>query len=70
MINRNTLIALAAATLVLFVAAGLIGEDNDFLGIVDDIVWIGFIACALGLVVLSVGVLVRSVARSRSRDAS
>ena len=36
MINRKTLIGLAVATLVLFVAGGAIGEDNDVLWIVDD----------------------------------
>jgi|Tabmets5t2r1_1033131.scaffolds.fasta_scaffold196796_2 hypothetical protein len=67
MINRRTLIGLAALTLVLFVAASAIGEDNDVLWIVDDIVFFGFIGCALALVVLSVGVLVRSLADSRRR---
>jgi hypothetical protein len=65
MINRNTLIGLAAATLVLFVAAAAIGEGNDVLWILDDIIFYGFIACALTLVVMSVGVLVRSLGRSR-----
>jgi hypothetical protein len=67
-INRKTLIGLAAATVVLFVVGGAIGEDNDVLWIVDDIVFFGFIACAVALIVLSVGVLVRSVARSRTRS--
>ena len=65
MINRNTLIGLAAATVVLFIGAAAIGQDNDFLWIVDDITWYGFLACAIALVVLTVGVLVKSVARSR-----
>ena len=65
MINRNTLIGLAAATFALLLASAAIGSDNDVLWIVDDIVWIGFLACALALIVLSVGVLVRSVTRSR-----
>jgi hypothetical protein len=68
MINRRTLIGLAGLTLVLFVAAGAIGEDNDVLWIVDDVVFFGFIGCALALVVLSVGVLVRSLADSRRRS--
>jgi hypothetical protein len=68
MINRTTLIGLAALTLVLFVAAGAIGEDNDVLWIVDDIVFFGFIGCALALIVLSVGVLVRSLSASRRRS--
>jgi hypothetical protein len=70
MINRNTLIGLAIATAVLFVAAAAIGEDNDVLWIVDDIVYFSFIGCALALVVLSVAVLVRSVMRSRQNSSS
>ena len=68
MINRKTLIGLAVVTAVLFVAAGAIGEDNDVLWIVDDIVFWGFIGCALALVVLSVTVLVRALTRSRTRS--
>jgi hypothetical protein len=67
MINRKTLIGLAALTLVLFVAAGAIGEDNDVLWIVDDVVFFAFIGCAVALIVLSVGVLVRSLTGSRRR---
>jgi hypothetical protein len=69
MINRTTLAGLAAVTFVLLIASAAMGEDfgegNNFLWTVGDIVWFGFLACALGLVVLSVGVLVRSLARSR-----
>jgi hypothetical protein len=65
MINRNTLIGLAVATVVLFAGAAVIGEDNDVLWIVDDIVWFGFLACALALVVLTVAVLVKAATRSR-----
>jgi hypothetical protein len=65
MINRNTLIALAGITLALFIAGTAIGEDNDVLWIVDELVFYGFLACALALVALSVAVLVRSVRRSR-----
>ena len=61
MINRTTLIVLAAVTFVLMVSSALIGQDNDFLWIVDDIVWFGFLACALALIVLSVTVLVRAM---------
>jgi hypothetical protein len=67
-INRKTLIGLAIATLVLFVAGAAIGEDNDVLWIVDDIVFFGFIGCLVALIVLSVGVIVRSLARSRTRS--
>jgi hypothetical protein len=65
MINRKTLIGLAIATLVLFVGAAAIGQDTDFLWIVDDITWYGFLACALALVVFTVAVLVKSLSRSR-----
>ncbi len=65
MINRTTLAGLAAVTFVLLVASAAIGEGNDFLWIVDDVVWLGFLLCALALVVLTVGVLVRSLVRSR-----
>jgi hypothetical protein len=64
-INRTTLAGLAAVTFVLLVASAAIGEGNDFLWIVDDVVWLGFLLCALALVVLTVGVLVRSLVRSR-----
>lgn len=65
MINRTTLIGLAAATFVLMVCSALIGQDNDFLWIVDDIAWFGFLACALALIVLSITVLVRAMTRGR-----
>jgi hypothetical protein len=67
-INRKTLVGLAAVTAVLFVVAGIIGEDNDVLWIVDDVVFWGFVGCALALVVLSVAVLVRALTRSRTRS--
>jgi hypothetical protein len=70
MINRNTLIGLAAATFVLLLGSAAIGSDNDVLWIVDDIVWVGFLVCALALIVLSVGVLVRSLTRSRRAGSS
>ena len=43
----------------------VIGEDNDVLWIVDDIVFFGFILCAIALIALSAGVLVRSLKSSR-----
>ena len=66
MINRKTLIGLAAVTVVLFVVGGAIGENNDVLWIVDDIVFFGFIGCLVALVVLSIAALVRSLTRSRA----
>jgi hypothetical protein len=63
-INRMTLIGLAVATLVLFIAGAAIGQDNDVLWIVDDIVFFGFLGCAVALVALSIAALVRSMTRS------
>ena len=63
MINRTTLAALAAVTLGLFIASAAMGEDfgegNAFLWTLADVVWIGFLLCALALVVSTIGVLVR-----------
>jgi len=74
MINRNTLIGLAAATFALLLASAAMGQDfgegNAFLYTLGDIVWFGFLTCALALVVLSVGVLVRSMTRSRGTRSS
>jgi hypothetical protein len=67
MLTAKTLKYLAAATAVLFAIGAAIGQDNDFLWIVDDIVFLGFILCAIALIVLSAGVLVRSL---KSRQAS
>jgi hypothetical protein len=54
------------ATAVLFAAGAAIAEDRDVLWIVDDLVWFGFLLCAIALIVLSAGVLVRSL---KSRQA-
>jgi hypothetical protein len=74
MINRKTLIGLAAATFVLLVASAAMGEDfgegNAFLWTIADIVWISLIACALALVGLTVAVLVRAMTRSRRTRSS
>jgi hypothetical protein len=75
MINRTTLAGLAAVTFALFIASAAMGEDfgegNALLWTLGDIVWGGFLLCALALVALTVGVLVRSRAQSRrSRGAS
>ena len=75
MINRTTLAVLAAVTFALFIASAAMGEDfgegNALLWTLGDIVWGGFLLCALALVALTVGVLVRSRAQSRrSRGAS
>ena len=64
MINRTTLAGLAAVTFVLFIVSAAMGQDfgqgNAFLWTLGDIVWGGFLLCALALVVLTVGVLIRS----------
>lgn len=69
MINRSTLIGLAAATFVLFVASAAMGQEfgegNALLWTIGDIVWFGFLACALALIVLSVTVLVRAMTHGR-----
>jgi hypothetical protein len=74
MINRKTLIALAAVTLALLIASAAMGEDfgegNALLWTIGDIVWGGFLGCAVALIVLSVGVLVRSLTRSRRAHSS
>jgi hypothetical protein len=74
MINRKTLIALAAVTLALLLASAAMGEDfgegNALLWTIGDIVWGGFLGCAVALIVLSVGVLVRSLTRSRRAPSS
>jgi hypothetical protein len=63
MINRTTLAVLAALTFGLFVASAAMGQDfgegDAFLWTLGDIVWIGFLLCALALVVSTVAVLVR-----------
>ncbi len=61
MLTAKTLKYLAVATAVLFAVGALIGEDRDFLFIVDELVFVGFLLCAVALIVLSAGVLVRSV---------
>lgn len=69
MINRNTLIALAAATFVLFIVNASLGKDwgdgNASLTALSNLLWFAFLACALALVVSTAAVLIRSVARTR-----
>jgi hypothetical protein len=63
MINRTTLAILAGVTFALFVAGAAMGEDfgegNAFLWTLGDIVWTGFLLCALALILSTIGVLVR-----------
>ena len=74
MINRKTLIGLAAATFVLLVVSAAMGQDfgegDAFLWTLGDIVWFSLIACALALVALTVAVLVRAMTRSRRSRSS
>jgi hypothetical protein len=65
MLTAKTLKYLAAATAVLFAIGAAIGEDRDVLWIVDDLLLVGFLLCAIALIVVSAGVLVRSVKSSR-----
>lgn len=65
MLTAKTLKYLAAVTAVLFAGGVLIGEDNDVLWILDDVIFFGFILCAIALIALSAGVLVRSLKSSR-----
>ena len=67
MLTAKTLKYLAALTAVLFVGGAAIGSDRDVLWILDDIVFFGFLLCAMALIVVSAGVLVRSLKASRER---
>jgi hypothetical protein len=69
MLTAKTLKYLAAVTAVLFAVAAAIGEGNDVLWILDDIIFFAFLLSALALIVLSAGVLVRSL-RSAQRNSS
>ncbi|HEX6714915.1 MAG TPA: hypothetical protein VF066_16105 [Thermoleophilaceae bacterium] len=70
MFTAKTLKILAAVTLVEFAVAAAIGDDRDVLWIVDDLLFFGLIISVLALILLSVGVLVKSRSRARSRDAT
>jgi heme/copper-type cytochrome/quinol oxidase subunit 2 len=68
MFTAKALKILAAVTLVEFAVSAAIGEDHDVLWILDDILWFALILSVLALIVLTVGVLVKS--RRRSHGAS
>jgi hypothetical protein len=70
MLTAKTLKYLAVVTAILFAAAALIGEGNDVLWILDDIIYIGFLLCALALIVLTVGVLARHFTSSQRGERS
>jgi hypothetical protein len=65
MLTAKTLKYLAAATAVLFAASAAIGDGRDVLWIVDDVIFVLFVLCAIALIVLSVGVLVRNMKSSQ-----
>lgn len=69
MFTAKTLKILAAITLVEFVAAAAIGDDKDVLWIVDDVLFFGLILSVLALIVLTVGVLVKSRKRTGNAPA-
>jgi hypothetical protein len=68
MFTAKTLKYLAAVTAVLFAIVALIGDDRDVLWIVDDLLWFGFLLCAVLLIVLTVGVLVRGLRQRPPRS--
>jgi hypothetical protein len=68
MLTAKTLKYLTAVTAVLFAASALIGDDRDVLWIVDDLIWFGFLLCAILLIVLSAGVLARSLKSSQRAE--
>ena len=74
MINRNTLIALAATTFALFIVNAALGKDwgdgNAFLTALSNLLWFAFLGCALALIVSTAAVLIRSVSRTRRTRSS
>ena len=69
MFTAKTLKILAAITLVEFAVSAAIGDGRDVLWILDDILFFALILSVLALVVLTVGVLVKSRGASRSASA-
>jgi hypothetical protein len=67
MLTSKTLKYLAGLTAVLFIASWAMGDDNDVLWILDDVVWYGLLLCALTLIVLSATVLVRHLSSPARR---
>jgi hypothetical protein len=66
MVTRRSLGALALATLVLFAAAGLIGNHrHGAVAVISDIAWFGFLICLVLLVVGSATVIMRGRTRLR-----
>ena len=70
MFTAKTLKILAAVTVVLFAASAAIGSHNDVLWVLDDIIFFAFILSALLLIVLTIGVLTKSLGRSRNNQSA
>jgi hypothetical protein len=66
MFTRRNYVILAAITAVLFVTTGAIGADHDVLWVLDDVLFFAFIASALLLVVMTIGILVKAVTRRKT----
>ena len=66
MFTARTLKILAAVTLVLIAVSAAIGNDRDVLWVLDDILFFALILSVLLLVVLTGGVLVKSLRGSRN----
>ena len=66
MFTAKTLKILAAVTLVLIAVSAAIGNDRDVLWVLDDILFFALILSVLLLVVLTGGVLVKSLRGSRN----
>jgi hypothetical protein len=70
MFTAKTLKILAAVTVVLIAAGAAMGSDNDVLWILDDVVFFGLILSVLLLIVLTIGVLAKSIGRSRNNQSA
>ena len=58
--TRKSLGLLAAITLVLFAAAGIIGNHrHGALNVIASVAWWGFLLCALFLIVASAATIIR-----------
>jgi hypothetical protein len=60
MFTAKTLKILAAITLVQFAVAAAIGEHNDVLWILDDVIFFSLILSVLALIMVTIGVFIRS----------
>jgi hypothetical protein len=69
MFTAKTLKILAAVTLVEFAVSAAIGSGRDVLWVLDDILFFALILSVIALIVLTVGVLMKSRVRSRRASA-